>query len=177
MKYIPILFLLLFFSEFTGQEPPPRFKFRFQEGFPNIESLLSKYEIATDVFRHRVHRKRCEKSPWKSRILYHKDHSGNYVHIVGYNINLPKKGDIIQLQIKERLSGNTMNLFFKIDHNMRYGDEIELETIPFRQGNYFYNFLSDGKFGATSNKNISIHIEGHELEKRKTSIARINRLF
>lgn len=125
MKYYYILIFSLFSTISFGQYVPPMFKLHLVDITKNKEN----FEFQTALINNKRN----------TRISNNKDIykvEDDYVYILTDNFN-PKYGDIFQLRIKNKSTGDIQCIYVKPSHELSEGEVIYIENFFFIKGNYF----------------------------------------
>lgn len=160
MKKILIITFLIISVSCKGQEPFPYFKFNINLFNLKSDLVLEKYRFSTIIYND--DRIFFDKRSDSGISYFVKDFNSLSVsiNIHPFPIDFTKvgtveKGTIYALRITNIQSKKEMRIYFRACNKIRFGKEINLINLRFREGIYFYDMLvSQKKFQITCNKDV-----------------------
>jgi hypothetical protein len=170
---------VLFSMISLAQEPPPYFKFAYSKIDSDKDSLLSRYEFTTFIFRDSVYAVNSPELDWeKEMLIWNLDDEFMSMYMYGHEVRLPQRGDIIMLGLKRKRVEESMKIFIRVTKNFRYKEEIRLNNLQFKEGTYFFDMCASKKKykipeGGTGQTEIAIR----NVRKRSVSTAKLNELL
>jgi len=172
--------LCLLFSSFVlyGQQPPPSFKLIFDKTEASTGKLTDKFQFITFIHREGKQEVEVEISEWDTNELV-SDKGNNLVYvIIAEGMNLPFKGDVVQLSLKDKASLQLMTIFIRLSYRLGYSEKIIIPDFTFQEGTYFMDMCkSKNKYEIMPGKEDQSVIDTRKLKKHSISVDKLNRVL
>ncbi|MEM7038270.1 MAG: hypothetical protein AAF570_14900, partial [Bacteroidota bacterium] len=165
--------------EIFAQEPPPQIELDYRHLAAGESALRADFEFDTRMFRGLVRPPSVElPAEEKARLIRSVEGQRISLYLYNENIRLPQQCDLIRLTIRSKTSEARMDIFIRVDFDMRYGETLALGALRFQPGTYFLDFRASKKrFTVQGGRESEPPIAVERWSKHKVSERKLNRIL